>query len=235
MGRDDEVAMPTIERVREVRERLAAAGNVVAREDGRSRELFPVAIGIEEGLALREWVQKEGAARTLETGLGYAISTLYIWEGLLANGPDGRHVAADPYQFSGLPQHRTTYVGVGLQTLEEAGVRDLVEFYAEESQIVLPRLLAEGRRFDLAFLDGNHRFEGVFLDLIYSGRLLKEGGIIFIDDTQLPGVRRAVDFCVANLGWVSEDGGKEGVHEWIVLRTGPGDVFLRSFTEFVDF
>jgi hypothetical protein len=33
-------------------------------------------------------------------------------------------------------------------------VRDLVDFHAEESQIVLPRLLAEGRRFDLAFIDG---------------------------------------------------------------------------------
>lgn len=227
--------MPTIERVREVRERLAAAGTVVARGDGVSRELFPVAIGVEEGLALRDWVHREGALRTLETGLGYAFSTLFILEGLLANGADGRHVAADPYQFSGLPMHKTTYVGVGLQTLEEAGVRDLVEFYEEESQTLLPRLLAEDRRFDFAFLDGNHRFEAVFLDLIYSGRLLKEGGIIFVDDTQLPGVRRAVDFCVANLGWVREDGGEEDVHEWLVVRTGPRDMFLRPFAEFVNF
>lgn len=205
------------------------------RADGRSRELFPVATGIEEGLALRQWVRKEGVLRTIETGLGYAISTLFILEGLLANGPDGRHVAADPYQFSGLPTHRTTYAGVGLQILEEAGVRDLVEFYGEESRIVLPRLLAEGRRFDLAFLDGNHRFEGVFLDLIYAGRLLREGGIIFVDDTQLPGVRRAVGFCLANLGWVTEDGGKEGVHEWLVLRTRSPDAFLRPSTEFIDF
>ncbi len=234
-GTDQEAATPTTKRVREVRDRLVTAGTVVARADGRSRELFPVAIGVEEGLALRDWVSKEGALRTLETGLGYAISTLFICEGLLANGPDGRHVAADPYQLAGLPMHRTTYVGVGLQILEEAGVRDLVEFYAEESQIVLPRLLAEGRRFDLAFLDGNHRFEGVFLDLIYSGRLLKEGGIVFVDDTQLPGVRRAVEFCVANLGWVTEDGGIEGVHEWLVLRTGPRDAFLRPHTEFFDF
>lgn len=227
--------MPTTKQVREVRERLLTTGTVVARADGRSRELFPVSIGIEEGTALRAWVRKEGALRTLETGLGYAISTLFICEGLLENGPDGRHVAADPYQFRGLPIHRTTYVGVGLQILEEAGVRDLVEFYAEESQIVLPRLLAEGRRFDLAFLDGNHRFEAVFLDLVYSGRIIKEGGIVFVDDTQIPGVRRAVDFCLANLGWVAEDGGTEGVHEWLVLRTGRRDAFSRPYTEFVDF
>jgi predicted O-methyltransferase YrrM len=228
--------MPTPERVREVRERLFADGTVVARADGVRRELFPVAIGLEEGLSLSEWVRRERAVWTLETGLGYGISTLFICEALIANGSGGSHVAIDPYQFAGLPEHRTTYVGVGLQILEEAGVRDLVEFYAEESQIVLPRLLAEGRRFDLAFLDGNHRFEGVFLDLVYSGRLLKERGIVFVDDTQLPGVRRAVDFCLANLGWFIEEGGEEGdVHEWLVVRTGPSDAFLRPFTHFVDF
>ena len=217
------------------RERFIATGSVAARADGRSRELFPVAIGIDEGLTLREWVRKERALRTLETGLGYAISTLFICEGLLENGSDVRHVASDPYQFSALPGHRTTYLGVGLETLEEAGVRDLVECYAEESQIVLPRLLGERRQFELAFLDGNHRFEGVFLDLIYSGRLLKERGIVFVDDTQLPGVRRAAEFCLANLGWTIEDGGTEGTHEWLVLRTGSHNAFSRPFSDFVDF
>jgi len=227
--------MATVEKVREFRESLISAGTVVARADGRSRELFPVAIGEEEGLALREWVRREDASRTLETGLGFAISTLFIFEALLANGSEVRHVAADPFQFKSLPMHRTTYVGVGLQILEDAGVRDQVEFYEEESQIVLPRLLSEGRQFDLAFLDGNHRFEAVFLDLIYSGRLLKEGAVVFVDDVQLAGVARAVEFCTKNLHWTSEDGGKEGIHEWTVLRTGPREAFLRPFDEFVDF
>jgi hypothetical protein len=171
----------------------------------------------------------------LETGLGYAVSTLFICEGLLANGSEGRHVAMDPYQLESLAGHRTRYDGVGLRTLEEAGVRDRVEFYAEGSEVVLPRLLAEGRRFDLAFIDGNHRFEGVFLDLIYAGRLLVEGGIVFVDDVQLPAVRRAVDFCISNLEWVAEDEGTESEHEWVVLRTGTYDVFLRPFDRFVEF
>jgi len=225
-----------VERVRRVREQLVAAGSVVARADGGRRELFPVAIGLEEGLALREWVRRERANQTLETGLGFGISTLFICEGLLANASDGQHVAIDPYQFTSLAGHRTMYAGVGLQVLEEAGVRDRVEFHAEESQVVLPRLLAEGRRFDLAFLDGNHRFEGVFLDLVYAGRLLKQRGLVFVDDVQLPGVRKAVSFCAANLGWTIEEEGEEGaLHRWIVLRTGPPDVFLRPFDQFVDF
>jgi hypothetical protein len=153
----------------------------------------------------------------------------------LENGSDARHVAANPYQSANLPIHRTTHAGVGLRILEEARVRELVEFYAGESKIVLTRLLADKREFDLAFLDGNHRFEGGFLDLFYSGRLLREGGVVFVDDTQLPGVRRAVGFYMSNLDWTTEDRGKEGGHEWLVLRTRPSEAFLRPYAEFVDF
>lgn len=227
--------MTTTEKLRDVRERLFREGTVVARTDGRSRHIFPVAIGENEGLALLDWVLREGAVRTLETGLGFAISTLFICEGLLANGPGGRHVASDPYQFEGLPIHRTTYAGVGLQILEDAGVRDLVEFYPEESQITLPRFLAEGRRFDLAFIDGNHRFEGVLLDLLYAGRLLKEGGVVFVDDAHLPGVGKAISFCLRNLAWTGEGRGDEDSHGWMVLRTGAYEAYARPFADFVDF
>lgn len=222
-------------RVRAVRASLLAAGTVVADADSGPVELAPIAIGEREGLSLLAWVRREGAQRTIETGLGFAISTLFICEGLLANGPGGRHTAIDPYQLESAPEHRTRYAGVGLRILEEAGARDIVEFHAEESQIVLPRLLAEGRRFDLAFLDGNHRFESVFLDLIYAARLLREDAIVFVDDTQLRGVHKAVDFCLANLEWVMEEEGKEAVHEWVVLRTGRPEAFRRPIADFVDF
>src|ERR1700757_2982213 len=126
------------------------------RPERLAMELTPVAIGPVEGAALRDWVRKEGALHTIETGLGHAVSTLFICEGLVANGPEGRHVAMDPHWARG-------HACEGLETLAQAGVRDLVEFHGEGSEVVLPRLLAEGRSFDLAFIDGNHRFEGVFL------------------------------------------------------------------------
>jgi methyltransferase family protein len=111
----------------------------------------------------------------------------------------------------------------------------LVEFHEEESQIVLPRLLAENREFDLAFLAGNHWFEAVFLDLYFSGRLVKEDGVVFVDDMQLPGVRRAVAYCIANLRWRVEERGQEAPHSWDVLRTGPREMLDRPFDELSDF
>ena len=193
-------------------------------------KLFPVAIGAAEGEALREWVKREGAIRTVEVGFGYGLSTLFISEGLLANGhADVRHVVMDPHQSS------TRLAGCGLQLIDEAGLRDLIEFYPEESQVVLPRLLAEGRRFDLAFVDGDHRFDGVFLDLVYLGRLVRGGGVLFVDDYQLPSIKRATAFCTNNLGWtIEETSFANDGHHWVVLRT-PAAPGARTWDHFVDF
>jgi predicted O-methyltransferase YrrM len=47
----------------------------------------------------------------------------------------------------------------GLEILEEAGIKSLVEFHGEKSHLALPQFLKEGRQFDLAFVDGNHRLQ----------------------------------------------------------------------------
>lgn len=215
---------------RAVLERLLRDGTVVSELDGRVHALFPVAVGAEEGAALRRWVEREGATCTLEVGLGYGVSTLFLCDGLRASdaGASARHVAIDPNQ-------RSRFGDCGLQVLAAAGVAHVVEHLPQESQLALPRLLDEGRAFDLAFVDGNHRFDGVFVDLVYLGRLLRPGGIVFLDDHQLPAVARAASFFVANLGWsVEEVSGAEDLHQWAVLRTATTAID-RPFDHFVDF
>src|SRR5204862_5017851 len=157
------------------------------------------------------------------------VSALFICDGLLAAGdPDGRHVAIDPNQF-------TRFAGCGLQLLHDAGVSARVEHLADESQIALPRLLAAGRRFDFAFVDGNHRFDGVFLDLVYLGRLLQPGSIVIVDDHQLPAVEAATRFCVTNLGWSPEDASTEDDdHHWAAVRTSRR-VDRRSYDHYISF
>ncbi len=217
------------QRLRQVIERLLREGNVVAQMDGTTHQVFPVGITRAEGEALRAWVIREHAMCTIEIGLAYGISAMFICEGLLMNElNEVRHVVVDPYQSTG-------FKNCGLQLLEEAGVADLIEYHAEESQILLPRLLSEDRRFQLAFLDGSHFFDRVFLDLIYLGRLVHPGGIIFVDDYQLPAIVRAVSFCLTNLGWVLEEvSPADEHHQWAVLRT-VRDPIPRSFRDFVDF
>lgn len=208
-------------------ERLVREGTAVSRSDGTVHTLFPVAVNTAEGEALRTWVTREAATHTIEVGLGYGVSALFICEGLLRNG-DARHVAMDPYQ-------ATRFGNCGLQFLDEAGLTAMLEFHAEESQVALPRFLREGRRFDLAFVDGNHRFDGVLFDLVYLGRLVRPGGILFVDDYQLPAVVRAASFCLTNFGWKLEEvSAADDLHQWAVLRTSDLPD-TRPFDYYVDF
>jgi predicted O-methyltransferase YrrM len=217
-----------IERVQQVIDG-ARAGNVKARSDGTTHTLFPVAISPHEGEALSDWVRSERAASSIEIGLGYGISALFIFRGLLSNESPGiRHLAIDPNQIR-------SFAAIGLQLIEEAGLRDRLDFYDERSEIVLPRLLASGRQFDFGFVDGNHRFDGVFLDLMFLGRMIHGGSVIFLDDYQLPSVKKAAAFCTSNLGWgVEEEGVADAKHHWVVLRTTP-QPRERDFDYFVDF
>jgi predicted O-methyltransferase YrrM len=217
-----------IEHVQQVIDR-AGGGSVKARSDGTTHKIFPVAINPREGEALSDWVTRERALSSIEIGLGYGISALFIFRGLLSNdSPRIRHVAIDPNQTQG-------FAAIGLQLIDEAGVRDRLEFYAEPSEIALPRLIAEARRFDFAFVDGNHRFDGVFPDLMFLGRLLEGGSVIFLDDYQLPSIKKGVAFCTSNLGWtVEDDGVADAKHHWVVLRTSR-QPRKRDFDYFVDF
>jgi predicted O-methyltransferase YrrM len=158
---------------------------------GAAIGLAPHSIGRGQGDALRDLAKTEGAARTIEVGLALGISALFLCQAVSDRG--GRHTAIDPFQAE-------SWNGAGLRTLREAGVEELVEVIEEESQLALPRLVSEGREFDFAFVDGDHRFEGVFLDLYFMTRLVKSGGVVVVDDMWMPSVRTAVAYVERNLG-----------------------------------
>lgn len=222
-------ADPDAARVRSVIDRLVAEGSIVAALDGSTHDVRRVSISAGEGEALSRWVFREKAARTVEIGLAYGFSALHICEGLIRTGrSDAEHVVLDPFQ-------KGRFASCGLQVLVEAGVRPLVEYHEKLSQIALAAFLEEGREFDFAFVDGNHRFDSVFLDLFYLGRLLRKGSVVVLDDYDLPGIRRAVSFFLTNLGWrIEETSPEDDEHHWVVVRTSetPDTRDFRYFVEF---
>jgi predicted O-methyltransferase YrrM len=173
-----------------VLERAYERGSV-PDSSGTELPLAPHSIELEDGRALRDLAIAEEAERTIEVGLALGMSALFFVEAVSERG--GRHVAIDPFQAE-------SWNGAGLRTLREAGVGEVVEVIEEESQIALPRLVAEGRGFDFAFVDGDHRFEGAFLDIYFMTRLVRPGGLVVVDDMWLPAVRTAVAYGERNLG-----------------------------------
>lgn len=65
-----------------------------------------------------------------------------------------------------------------------------------------------GAKFDFAFVDGNHRYEGVFGDLEALGAILNDGALVLLHDAYNSDVDRAIRDSV-QAGWYS-DGGRVG-------------------------
>ena len=213
----------------EIITRLANDGFAVAALDGKKHDLFPVAIDPKEGRALQEWIKKEKPASVIDIGLGYGLAAINAVKALLeTRGEDFSLLTIDPNQ-------DWRFSDLGLQFITEIGVNNQTEFHKRPSELILPELQQQDRKFDFAIVDGTHRFEGVFIDLFYLNNLMTPSSVIFLDDYQIPGVRKAVTFFLSNMKWTLEEvSGSSDTHQWAVVRTRH-EPLERTFKDFIDF
>ena len=135
----------------------------------------------DEGHYLYNLMNQLGAKCTLEIGMGLGRSAAFI---MASTGE--RHVAMDPFQ--------QVYGNQGIQNIERLGLINDLEFHADYSHHVLPKLLAEGRSFDFIFIDGSHRYDGIFLDYYYADLLLQPNGVMAFHDTWMRSTQLVLSF-----------------------------------------
>jgi predicted O-methyltransferase YrrM len=146
---------------------------------------LPVHVDRVEGAFLQTIISELRPTTTLEIGLAYGVSTLYICEALSALDLPARHIVIDPFQ-------RTQWKGIGLRNVTAAGFGPMIEFHEEFSELELPRLVACGEVIDFAFVDGWHTFDQVMVEFYYLNRLLRVGGVIVFDDANRRSVNRSI-------------------------------------------
>jgi len=162
----------------------------VTVDDGTTMDLHSH-LPEEAGRMLQRIVGDLEARTTLEIGMAFGVSTLFICEAI-ADAPNARHIAIDPNQ------HGAEWRGVGLRHLRLAGLDHLLDFRELPSHQALPDLEREGVRIDFALADGWHTFDFVMVDLFLLDRLLRVGGVVVVDDAEWPGVRKACRFFITN-------------------------------------
>jgi predicted O-methyltransferase YrrM len=143
------------------------------------------AIKFSEGQYLHDLVRKNNFKKTLETGLGLGLSAASI-----ITASQSRHVAIDPFQ--------PDYENCGLRNIEKLGLAGDLEFHADFSHSVLPRLLDEKRTFEFIFIDGNHKFDGQFVDFYYASLLIEKNGIIVLHDTWMRPTTYLINYIKTN-------------------------------------
>jgi predicted O-methyltransferase YrrM len=212
---------PVIDEIYETKKCVDLEGNVV--------DPFTASIPATHGMVLYNSIVETKARKTLETGMAYGMSTLFMCQALKDNG-GGEHVAIDP-------EERTTWKSIGILNVEKAGFQNMVRLYEAPSYQILPQLLSAGEKFDLAFIDGLHLFDAVLIDFFYLDKLLDIGGRIVVHDTFLPSVRKALAFILRNTSYrpVDKDNGERAPFwRWSGLmlrnlREAPFDIYASAF------
>ena len=125
----------------------------------------------------------EEGAHTLETGCGISTVLFAKW--------GAEHVCVVPW-----PREAEAC----REYLQEHGYPDNVKFEVGFSDEVLPRLTLPP--LDLVLIDGGHAFPAPIVDWYYAASRLRQGGVVILDDLQLPQVRLGLsEFLEADPRW----------------------------------
>jgi len=143
-------------------------------------------------LFLQRMAIEANAKTSVEVGLAYGLSTLFICE-VLQKQPGAWHIVCDPFQ--------KDWHNIGLHNIREAGYSDIVDFREDYSYNVLPKLLAEGVTIDFAYVDTTKVFDIVLVDVFFIHKLLRVGGLLVMDDCTYPGLNKVARFLTVNPCW----------------------------------
>jgi predicted O-methyltransferase YrrM len=152
---------------------------------GASREFLRSAISRDEGRFLAELASRPHVRNTIEIGCANGISSIYICSGISTKATPS-HTAIDPFQTS-------SYQGRGIENVRRAGF-PFFEVIEQPSEIALPDLLKNGKRYDMALIDGLHTADQTLLDFYYLDRMIPTGGILVVDDVNARAVNKIVHY-----------------------------------------
>lgn len=128
----------------------------------------------------------------LEIGSHEGRSTVWMLHNLCIN-PSSILISIDPYFTNDVttPVDNNTKL-LFTNNIEFSGKGDQIIQYRDLSKNVLPQL---DIKFDIIYIDGSHLFEDVLIDIEYSYKIIKNNGLILIDDygSSTPDISKAVN------------------------------------------
>lgn len=165
-----------------------------------------------EGDLMHRLITRHRLPRCLEIGLGTGSTAIYMLNATA--GLDGAAV---------------TTVELGSDAINESGQRNLARYghavphtlVLENSNTAIPRLFAEGQRFDFIYVDGWKTFDHLAMEMYFLARMLTPGGFVVFDDSYVGGMAKAIHMAKALYGFVEIDYAAYGedwrLRAWLML------------------
>ena len=187
-------------------------------------------VSIAEGMTLHSLCVTGRVTATLEVGLAYGFSTVFLLAALDQGGGGGTHIAIDPFQ-------ARDWHGIGATHANELAARSATltsrsfTWIEDRSDRALVDLERAGRTCGLVFIDGYHRFDDVLVDFTHAARLSDRGGLIVLHDMWLDSIKAVASF-VRNDRPDFAEVATACDNLFVVRRVGEDE---RDWSHFVDF
>jgi predicted O-methyltransferase YrrM len=184
---------PTMQKLATMYEKHPQRGS-----DGLLHELDSMTkISIEQGHLLAGLHAAIKPKLSVEIGLAYGFSTLFILDAAFQTNAACRHIAIDPYQDA-------MWHGIGRQAVKEVNFDSKFEFIQETSVTALTEMHKQGTKADYIYIDGAHTFDYALVDFFCSDRVLNIGGLVIFDDMWMPSIQKLASFIRNNIGSYQE-------------------------------
>jgi predicted O-methyltransferase YrrM len=164
-------------------------------QTGFDGQLYPIdkitRIGPRNGRWLYEFCVANCPMNSVEIGMAYGFSTMFIMAAMRKNGK-GRHTSIDPFQ-------NAHWKGIGVahaRKVSKPGVE--FRFIEDRSDRAATDLARENEKFDLVFIDGNHKFDDVLVDFYLYAQLCSKGGCIIFDDAHMNSIQAVITYVRTN-------------------------------------
>jgi len=141
----------------------------------------------DQGLFLQQLFDDIKPKKTLEVGLAYGISAMFILEKHKEyNHDESSHIVIEPFPWG----------GAAVYNIKKEGLFNLLKIFYQKSHDVLPMLYQQNERIQYAYVDTTKVFDVVLQDFYFIDKLLDVNGIIIFDDCNggWPGVQRVARF-----------------------------------------
>ena len=138
-----------------------------------------------EAAFIYNFLKEKGLKKTVEIGFAYGRSASHI-----VAATASKHIIIDPFQ--------ENYGSLGLENMERLGMSQFVDFRPDFSHAVLPELHKEGKEFEFIFIDGDHKFDGIFVDFYYADLILEDKGYALFHDTWMRSTQLVMSFIEHN-------------------------------------
>lgn len=156
--------------------------NSIEDEDGTRIDLHSNT-SKEQGEFLQTMFDLIKPKKTLEVGLAYGLSTLFILEKLHENNSeDMSHLVIEPFPWG----------NTALHNIKKAGLDRYIDIRNDLSDKVIPSLYLGNHKIQYAYIDTTKLFDTVLQDFYFIDKILEVDGVVIIDDCDTPGINKVV-------------------------------------------